>query len=720
MVNISKIIHSLKGEVSQEEIKKDIKAASIIIRNTSLYVTLTAKVKKSKLIVRDMKNNQVMNETNIDKEGNACINITDSGVLEAPKIAFYIRIGEEEIRLKPDRKLSANLKGFSHVLELEDVLIVPYTTIKGNLSVKVIKRHYYGESDELPYGVSRVLVDNHKAELGGWLFSDNQTKSNSQITMKKRASNLSYRLPTIFDGNYWSAEVNLNDIHPSKGIWDFYLEVNNDKNYRILIENNLIENLDSQVFNVKRESRWHTFYKTKNDGLSSTVKSAAVQILDVKAEIVSKYKVKCSGTMDGAFINNDHDLEKAELFIAKRNNGKSHFEPIKLHPKEDDHYEFTFDLDYQEVISNRENEKHRWDVYLQIPFLDIKRRYRFRLNIKEIAYQSRVEFEGEKLNQIYFYPTVNEQLSIVQKDLSVERNIDTLNLANGHLNLSGYAYLDTVEWIEKEEVTRNLIIRERETEEDYKVPLKGKYNNLEKFGYRYHYSGFEVEVNLNEFISSTTRMKKVFDLYVEFKYKNIVKERRIGREEFDYFKDDVLAREVISREDGCEIAYITYTPSGNIKIETNHIPTEAMEYLSTEIRTPPEEEIWLIGERPNTAQDTGYHFFKFCRENYPDMKVYYAIESDSEDLLNIEHLGNVVHIGSIDHYKVASQATALIGSHDLEYFLPAKGIEFNSYKHGKRIFLQHGVLGRKNVEYHKQYYKYPFHVFCVSSQPEKN
>src|SRR5699024_4583459 len=44
---------------------------------------------------------------------------------------------------------------------------------------------------------------------------------------------------------------------------------------------------------------------------------------------------------------------------------------------------------------------------------------------------------------------------------------------------------------------------------------------------------------------------------------------------------------------------------------------------------------------------------------------------------------------------------------------------FFGYENTIRVFLQHGVLGRKNVEYHKKYYDLPFDLFVVSSEPEK-
>jgi len=130
------------------------------------------------------------------------------------------------------------------------------------------------------------------------------------------------------------------------------------------------------------------------------------------------------------------------------------------------------------------------------------------------------------------------------------------------------------------------------------------------------------------------------------------------------------------------------------------------------------EEVWLIGERPDTAQDTGFHFFKYCRENYPEKRIYYVIKKDSKDMENVKRLGNVIAYGSMKHFKITALATVFIGSHDLEYILPTRESDWPSYQEGQRVFLQHGVLGRKKVHYYKENYKYPFTTFCVSSQKE--
>src|SRR5699024_12143472 len=90
-----------------------------------------------------------------------------------------------------------------------------------------------------------------------------------------------------------------------------------------------------------------------------------------------------------------------------------------------------------------------------------------------------------------------------------------------------------------------------------------------------------------------------------------------------------------------------------------------------------------------------------------------------KDIKNIEKLGNVIFSGSLKHFRIASIANAFRTSHDADYILPIKGEELTNFTNGKRVFLQHGVLGRKNVEYHKKYYNYPFNLFCIISEAEK-
>lgn len=98
-------------------------------------------------------------------------------------------------------------------------------------------------------------------------------------------------------------------------------------------------------------------------------------------------------------------------------------------------------------------------------------------------------------------------------------------------------------------------------------------------------------------------------------------------------------------------------------------------------------------------------------------KHYHITENDFN---KIKHLPNVLSFASKEHFEVASKANVLISTHDLENIVPYKtAARFWGYEDTIKVFLQHGVLGRKKVEYDKKYYDFPFNLFNVSSTYEK-
>lgn len=177
---------------------------------------------------------------------------------------------------------------------------------------------------------------------------------------------------------------------------------------------------------------------------------------------------------------------------------------------------------------------------------------------------------------------------------------------------------------------------------------------------------------------------------------------------YDYKKDLVLD----------EIQYnniilkASITPKGNLKIKIEKV------YEKKELSVN-KKQIWLVGERPDTAQENGLIFFRYILNNKKQITPYYIINEDSEDIANFSYkeLKNVIFMDTERHYNVALQADAFIGTHDIEYFVPYSIDKINT--EAKKIFLQHGVMGRKRAEYHKYYYKHPFDMVVVSSDEEK-
>lgn len=108
-------------------------------------------------------------------------------------------------------------------------------------------------------------------------------------------------------------------------------------------------------------------------------------------------------------------------------------------------------------------------------------------------------------------------------------------------------------------------------------------------------------------------------------------------------------------------------------------------------------DIWLISERGTEARDNGYHFFRYLREQHPEIDCRYVITKDSPDRERVAALGKVVDYRSLQHYLLYWGSKYLISTHYLG-FAPSRGFASYAQKKlnrkvtkGKTIMLRHGV-----------------------------
>lgn len=144
-------------------------------------------------------------------------------------------------------------------------------------------------------------------------------------------------------------------------------------------------------------------------------------------------------------------------------------------------------------------------------------------------------------------------------------------------------------------------------------------------------------------------------------------------------------------------------------------PIALMYKLILKIR---KKEIWLICEDKEEARDNGYHLFKYIREKYPEINVYYAIDKKSCDYTKVKKYGNIIQYESLKHwiyYLTASKniSTQKCGNPNapLFYFLQVYGILKNN-----RIFLQHGIT-KDNAKW-LYYNETKFRLFICGAKPE--
>lgn len=107
--------------------------------------------------------------------------------------------------------------------------------------------------------------------------------------------------------------------------------------------------------------------------------------------------------------------------------------------------------------------------------------------------------------------------------------------------------------------------------------------------------------------------------------------------------------------------------------------------------------VWVIGETPYKAQDAGFHLFRWIRRHRPKVRAHYVISADSPERATVEPLGNVVTLRSREHIRACFLARRFATSHKVEFVLATTDRRATRWMRGNRVFLQHGVLGTKNM-----------------------
>lgn len=167
----------------------------------------------------------------------------------------------------------------------------------------------------------------------------------------------------------------------------------------------------------------------------------------------------------------------------------------------------------------------------------------------------------------------------------------------------------------------------------------------------------------------------------------------------------------------------------NLSFEIYNYPIDSYRYLRKLLRYSwlirlfnKQKNVWLVGERIYKAQDTGYSFFKYMRQEYPDKNVYYVIDKNSPEKENVDPLGNTLTYKSKKHIWNTIIARKVISSHHPDYLYPLRTPTFKKKVKPDKVFLQHGVMGTKNMvaNYGRNAQGFDTDLFMVSSEFEKD
>ncbi|WP_164667636.1 CDP-glycerol glycerophosphotransferase family protein [Virgibacillus doumboii] len=575
-----------------------------------------------------------------------------------------------------------------------------------------------------PYTINFIDVQkNDTLTIRGIIRSEISNNDTILLLIKKRKTEVTYTFPLNWiSSNYWESTINFNSSEFSKGTWDYFLLYNNDKKYRLKIDDgNIFDWTRSLLFNNNNLTFGVKCYITEKGSLSSKIYTPTVKISNLKSGLSDDHTANLTaGLVESEFIDSKR-LSDARLIIKQRNSDKELTTPFSYTKSPNNIFYITINLDYNDIIPKKLTGT-RWDLFIQVPINNSNYLLRIKVNDSvNLEKNTCIELNGPELFQTYFYQTINNNLSISLTGLKINRNVLSYSINDKNVNFKGFAYYNLVNFNTPKSLQRNIIVKKRNSGKEIKFAIDNiEIPDLIEDDYRY--SGFDISIPLKEIFSLQGTQMEVFDFYIQLIYGDQIKERGLGCKEYSYLVDDPLDTNSLMYNKKSMRSFLLYTPGGNFKLETYAYSLSKMLYLkygqTYDRKINANKDVWLIGERPDTAQDTGFHFFKYCRENFPEKDIYYVVKENSPDMKNLSGLGNVITFGSMKHFRIAAIAKTFIGSHDLEYILPTRGIDWFNYQENSRVFLQHGVLGRKKVDYYKKHYQYPFNLFCVSSTPE--
>lgn len=322
------------------------------------------------------------------------------------------------------------------------------------------------------------------------------------------------------------------------------------------------------------------------------------------------------------------------------------------------------------------------------------------------------------------YTTVKGSLSFSTKEnLNQKTNaqIDILKMKDDYLEINGKVFT-------KSNIIEGIYLqfKSRQGEAVLSAPLSYKFLKTEtsrRFGLRrYRYRG---KLNFTENIEMLK--EDIYDAFLLIKYKEMDPiEIRLGTPRYRARIQNKSSYAKANNSVFVASSYYTFRMK-NLSLQIDEFSPQAYEYLEKALKRPKfynrfkKEDVWIVGERRDKAQDTGYRFFKYMRENHPEQKVYYVIDENSEELKNVKPYGNILYFKTKDHIEKLLQASKIIGSHHPDYLYPLRTKEFENKLVAKKVFLQHGVIGTKNMKanYGKNAKGFDTDLFLVSSQLEK-
>ena len=257
--------------------------------------------------------------------------------------------------------------------------------------------------------------------------------------------------------------------------------------------------------------------------------------------------------------------------------------------------------------------------------------------------------------------------------------------------------------------------------------------NIVKKTKKLTYINFSLDIyqKLTEFMKYPFENGDVIDIYLEIDIQESKTPIEVKLGNPRIIAERFLKGEIITDYEGEIISITPYlTMKGrNLSFRINRYTIDSYLTYIKNLKTPNvklpfqknHQKVWVVGEKSYKAQDNGYHFFKYMRTYHPDLPVYYIIEEDSNEAKNVLPFGNIIYYKSPEHFNIMLQADYICTTHHPELIFPTNSAIYTRKIKATRVFLQHGVLGAKNLSNinGNQLKDFNVDLFITSSEREK-
>ena len=245
---------------------------------------------------------------------------------------------------------------------------------------------------------------------------------------------------------------------------------------------------------------------------------------------------------------------------------------------------------------------------------------------------------------------------------------------------------------------------------------------------------FEVQTPLAKFLEHHDTADDIFDAWLSANVVGSAERHRarIGKNRYLVRRSAKPGTVAVGNAAVSVVPYFTMKVK-NVSFQVEYFESRALALIDKAIERPrrlrcaahrayADRPVWLVGEMPFKAQDTGLTLFKYLVDNHPEIDARYVIDLKSPELANLAgYEDHVVRHRSQEHVLLSLAASRIIGSHHPEYIYPTRRKSFINACKGLEVFLQHGVMGMKWMPptYGKSAPGFSTDLFLTSSEREK-